>query len=220
MTKFSISDFKEQFSKDFAPSSHFFVKINRSGSTDSEKARFLTFAAAMTTIPGVEIETTPARRFGVGLEYQYATSARNVPVNIAFLGDGGGIILDYFQKWTNQVFTYGDQGNSESNDPYLFKAYYKNQYAATIELELFNRDKQQYGVYSLRKAFPIRIGQTDLAWRNTEYMMFQITFVFDSYVWSPLATTDPISSSSKPFDEAKSVIDRATDFLASQQPII
>lgn len=175
--KFSINAFMGQLiSRDLALTSHFFVTLQVPGAPS-----MLSFAACATSLPGYTVNTMEVRRYGVGPAYSYPVSNAVPELQISFYVDAKGEILAFFQTWANKVFNM--QVSDAPDAPPHYVASYKSEYAANIDIDLLDRSKDVHSKYALRNAYPVVVGQTELAWGDSGIMRLPVTFRFDSYTF-------------------------------------
>jgi hypothetical protein len=189
--KFSINAFMGNLiSKDLALTTHFFVTIQV-----SDAPTLLSFAACATSLPGYTVNTMEVRRYGVGPTYSYPVSNSLPELPITFYVDARGEVLSFFQAWANRVFNM--QVSDAPDVPAHYVASYKSEYTADINIVLVDRTKEVYSQDTLRKCYPVQIGQAELAWGDSSIMRLPVTFRFDSYDYVALTappTTRPEAS--------------------------
>lgn len=213
--KFSINAFMGQLiAKDLALTSHFFVTLQVAGAPS-----LLSFAACATSLPGYTVNTMEVRRYGVGPAYSYPVSNAIPELPITFYVDARGEILSFFQDWANRVFNM--QVSDAPDAPAHYVASYKSEYVASIDIDLLDRTKEVHSKYSLRNAYPVLVGQTELAWGDSGIMRLPVTFKFDSYTFSrqsaaPVDKTQQqggvLNDIRQAFVEAGSVYDQVQGF--------
>jgi hypothetical protein len=178
--KFSVNAFMGQLAgRDFALTTHFMVTVNH------PLAQQLSFAACATTLPGFTVNTMEVRRYGVGPATSTPVTSVIPDITINFYIDARGDILFFFQDWAVNVF---NTVVSESPDaPAHYVSRYKSEYAMDIDITLYNREKDAFGNYRMQKAFPILIGNAELAWGDSQILRLPVTFKYDSYAFEQVS---------------------------------
>lgn len=155
----------------------------------TEDARFLQFYAEGAALPGVNILTSPVRRYGYGSEEKRPIVAAFNDLNLTIIGDEYGRNVRFFQNWLKLMVNYDARdtyrtmtGIGASQHP--FEVTYKTDYIGTIEVLVFNsHDLNSALHYTFREAYPINMIDTPLNWSdNNNLMRFSITIsYFDWY---------------------------------------
>jgi hypothetical protein len=180
--KFSVNAFMGQLAgRDLALTTHYMVTVNH------PLGQQLSFAACGTTLPGFTVNTMEVRRYGVGPTTSTPVTSVNPDLTINFYIDAKGDILFFFQDWAVNVFNTIVDDSPDSGPHYVSR--YKSEYALDIDITLYNREKDAYGNYRMRKAFPILIGNAELAWGDSQILRLPVTFKYDNYVFEQVSQT-------------------------------
>jgi len=184
---FNVSEFKSQmdwFGGPFRGSLFELQIFNYPGVTTRANSRDLTFFCKNATIPGMVFNT---------VQYENVAQMRKVmpvawnpePVQSIFMLDSDHQILSFFHSWAQNIVNFSTAAGSfsEVDGKLPFEVGYKDEYAATIVIRHYSTNYQQSGAYYevvLRNAFPIQIGDVDLAWENNDqYAVLPVSFQYD-----------------------------------------
>lgn len=184
---FSIREFKSQMDLFGGPArgSLFEVIITPpSGIKSRANSRDMAFFCKNAQIPGMVV--------GVAENQQVAQFRKMMPNNIStepvqtlFLCDSDHQVASFFHSWVQRVVNYSTQGGtfSEVNGMLPFEIGYKNEYSCRVTIRQYSTHYEKSGSYYeviLDNAFPILIGDMDLAWENNDqYMVLPVQFQYD-----------------------------------------
>jgi hypothetical protein len=140
-----------------------------------------------TPFPGLFLQTGEMKRYGVGPIEKYPYSLQTNSLQMNFIGDGKGEIYKFFYNWMQNIVrgdfpieqqTQGTQAISASGlAPYEVE--FKNNYSVPIDIFLYNEEHSTVLHYNLTQAFPVRIPDINLSWRDTDSLMqFAVDFEF------------------------------------------
>ena len=171
------------------------VKINRASLQSTSE---LTFFCSATNLPGLSLETSSTRRYGIGPNSKIPISFSYQDLNLVFYGDNRGNVLKYFNFWLNNIVMHNTQypinsdnlkpssdpfsGRSKidnvSNDPntpvsgaapYEFK--YPSETSCIIEISLFDPDARRFETRTFLDAYPVAVGDVRLSWGDHDTFM-------------------------------------------------
>lgn len=164
---------------------------------DQEILKDLSFFAYNTTLPGVTLDTERVRIAGYGPLEQRPRSVINDPVQMNFYVDDSGFLLDMFHNWMNRIVYYNDPSlRMENRGQYSYDVAYakgSGSYLCNISIIMYKQEQpsaqpiqaegitrplttDEFSAGSLKgvvqcilyDAFPIIVGDTQLAWENTD----------------------------------------------------
>ena len=184
---FRISEFKSQMDWFGGPQrgSLFEVQIiGFPGVKSRANSRDLIFFCKNATIPGMSFNT--AEYSAVGQFRKMMPMAWNSePVQTIFMLDSDQQVLSFFHSWAQKIVNYSTAAGpfAEVDGQLPFEIGYKDEYSATIIIRQYSTNYLTSGVYYetiLRKAFPVMMGDVDLAWENNDqFSVLPVSFQYD-----------------------------------------
>lgn len=175
-----------------APMQSFTVNNNQGGSSSfSTIADDLNYRCINASIPGLTMRTADVNRYGIGIMEKMPFSANYTDVSLSFICDRYGDAYNFWYLWFNYIFgSNGEETNSNVFGNYqvgaqgnsgrpFYTAEYKDNYAATITINIYDTEGNVPLIVNLYKAFPVSINDTALAWSDNNNLLkltTQITF--------------------------------------------
>lgn len=140
------------------------------GQSSGDISKLLKFRAEQFKAPGVSLDTKPVNRYGVGIYQKMPYSASYTDNSITFLSDGYGNMWNFWYQWIDSIFNFA--GNDQAPGSVIggfntlpsYKLEYKDRYATTISVIIYNEMGQQVQKVNMYDAFPISINDIDLNW--------------------------------------------------------
>jgi hypothetical protein len=163
----------------------------------------LIYRADSVRIPGVTIDPITSRRYGVGISEKTATNISFQDLSISFLEDAGGSVHKYFYKWFSSVFNFTGTGTTStfSGMP-RYTAKYKDSYSTTIIIYVYDNTGKLVNEISILEAFPIAMGDINLAWaENNTLMKVNVSFAYSRWVHNVTSTTSFVPQLSGTIDQ-------------------
>jgi hypothetical protein len=189
---FRVSEFKAQMDWFGGPArgSLFEVQISNFPLVNTRaNSRDLTFFCKNAIIPGMIFSTATYEAPGQFRKIMPMTW-NSEPVQTIFLLDSDHQVLSFFHSWAQNIVNYGTTAGafSEVNGMLPFEIGYKDEYSARITIRQYSTNYHQTGQYYeviLDKAFPIIIGDVDLAWENNDqFSVLPVSFQYDRIQYS------------------------------------
>jgi hypothetical protein len=140
-----------------------------------ESAQKVSLYAEGAVLPGRSITTQEIARYGYGPQEKIPYSMQFQDYTIQFIGDGRGEIYKFFYNWMQKIVR-GDKIITPDNDAYEVE--FRDQYAATIEVFMFNEQGQIILSSKMTNAFPIQMPDVSLSWGDSSMMQFSTTFAY------------------------------------------
>ncbi|MEJ6660229.1 MAG: hypothetical protein QNL23_04140, partial [Candidatus Thioglobus sp.] len=112
------------------------------------------------------------------------------PVQAIFMLDSDHQVLSFFHSWAQHVINFGTQGGSfsEVNGKLPYEVGYKDDYACRIAIRQYSTNYEQSGQYYeviLDGAWPLALGDVDLAWENNDsFSVLPVSFQYDRIQFS------------------------------------
>lgn len=159
-----IDKFKSQFS-DILRQNRFIIEIFPPDAVRKEiNLELVSCMAVSTSLPFGKIIQKEKLRYGK--KYQIATNWDLDPINISFLVESKGKILDFFKKWKDLIV---DDENLMS---------YLKDYAGTINIMMLDVQEQNIFEAKLINAFPASIEAIELTMDSGDFIKIQTSIVF------------------------------------------
>jgi hypothetical protein len=165
------------------------------GSTTSmvnEGIKDLTYRCVNASLPGIALRTNDINRFGIGITEKMPFSAGYTDVSLTFLMDKSGAAYKFWYTWLNYIFgTNGEETNSNifgslntlNNRRSFYTAEYKDNYAGTIQIKVYDTSGNVSLVTTLLKAYPTSMNDVSLNWSdNNNLIKLTITITFREWV--------------------------------------
>jgi len=137
-------------------------------------------------LPGMALSTSDIRRYGYGPVEKKPYSVVFTDQTFSFIGDNTGAIHAFFYKWMTGIVK-GDlspqsSGTTSYNGLNAFEVEYKNDYAVDIVITCYDERDQSIVICTLRRAFPIFLGDIQLSWaENDTFMRIPVTFTYQTW---------------------------------------
>lgn len=148
----------------------------------SNAQEILEFRANEVSVPGVTMDTSDYRRYGIGPIQKTATNVRFTEIDVSFIETRDSYVHRFFYDWTNFIFDYSGSGPNREVRP-TFTSEYKANYATTVEIMVFNNsgtsdgsldtsgaDSVPVSTIKLFDAFPVALSDVGLDWSSTNQL--------------------------------------------------
>lgn len=136
----------------------------------------LQYRAESCAIPGVTLDTTDVRRWGIGPREKFGTNVSFSDVSITFIEEDGNNIHKYLYNWMNSIFRFA--GESENSSPSYYSEY-KDDYASTMTINVFNKSQELSEIVELQEVFPTGLSEISLGWAdNNQLFKVRASFAF------------------------------------------
>ena len=212
---FNIATFKSQIEKtgvlqtnkydvtiDLPPAFGPLSIVSADGSTvgmAKEGMRDLSYRCINASLPGLTMRTSDINRFGIGVSEKMPYSANYTDISLTFLMDRSGSAYKFWYAWFNYIFGFnGEETNSNiygttnlaasnRSNRSFYTAEYKDNYAGTITIKVYDNTGKVSLVTSLLKAYPISVNDVALNWSdNNNLIKLTTTITFREWVLGDL----------------------------------
>jgi T4-like virus tail tube protein gp19 len=182
---FNISNFLSEIQKTGVLHTNKFMVDILSGNSDLVKS--INLRAENVNIPGVSLDITQVKRYGIGPIQKIATGIIFPDVSISFIDDSVNTVWKYLYQWFNGIFQY--TGNS--NKP-LYTFSYKDNYVADILIHIYSNDGTEVTRINLKEAFPTILGDVSMGWsNNNQIFKVQANFAYTEWEEVSIASKMP-----------------------------
>lgn len=187
---FNIEEFKTALGAGLLKPNKFKLEITPPSVMSSYKniANSMTYFADGASIPGIQISTHEYRRFGYGPFERKPYAPTFTDLNINVLADAEGKNYNFWYKWFSSIthFEY-DKTRTDSN---LFELEYKDNYATTVKVTVYDDFGKEKIKLSMIEAYPTYIENVNLRWGDTNNLMgFPLTLTFFTWDYDESTTT-------------------------------
>lgn len=145
-------------------------------------ARKISLYAQASGLPGTFLQGYDnLKRYGFGPNEFLPREQQTNDTTITFIGDGRGEIYKFFYRWMqgivpSDIAPYSQNQNFTGLAPYEVE--FRQNYASTIQLTMFNEQGQSIIEYEFTEAFPKSLPDVQLNWSDTGMMVFPVVFAF------------------------------------------
>ena len=145
--------------------------------------RELTFFCKNASVPGLSARTVGYEAVAQ-LPKTFATGMDNTGMNCIFMLDSDHQVVSYFHSWFQHVCNFGTAAGpfAETDGQLPFEVGYKDEYSCRMIIKYYSTRGKLDTYYEtiLDNAFPVQIGDIDLAWENNDsYGTLPVSFAYD-----------------------------------------
>jgi hypothetical protein len=174
------------------------LRVNNRETNINDLNQLLRYRIEQVRMPGVNLLSTDVVRYGIGISQRTPYNAQLFDTTFSVLVDRNTDLWDFWYNWINGIFNFNGQepnGNNifEGGRIPTYTTEYKENYATTMMIVLYNDTKEIIKTVNLYNAFPTSIGQIPLAWNETQDLMrIALSITFENYtiVGSNLTNTN------------------------------
>jgi hypothetical protein len=151
------------------------TKINTGGAEvySADISQDLSFRTINATLPGIALRTVDSARYGLGIQEKMVFSGNYTDIDLTFVCDKFGDAYRFWYSWLNYIFSVSGQttrntvSNINANRPF-YTAQYKDLYAATVVITVYDPYGEVALTYYLYKAFPVSLNDVPLSWADKD----------------------------------------------------
>jgi len=136
------------------------------------------------SLPGVELEHYPLRRYGYGAIENRPFAPRFADSRLVFRSDGTGLIHTFLHSWMRVALNYDNQGSINSLNgavpgQFTYELSYKTDYVQNVRITQFNDAGDVVLSVVLLEAYPVYVGSVPLNWGSVnEYSYVPVTLTY------------------------------------------
>lgn len=154
----------------------------------------LQYRAESVSIPGIVLDTTDVKRYGVGPREKFGTNVNFSDISVTFIEEDGNNIHKYLYRWMNSIFRFA--GQSENSSPSYYTEY-KDNYATRMTINVYNKTQDITESVVLEEVFPTGLSEISLGWAdNNQLFKVRASFAFTRWRLNP--TPDSIFNATNP----------------------
>jgi hypothetical protein len=147
----------------------------------SESAKDIRYRCINVSMPGLTMRTTDINRFGIGVSEKMPFSANYTDISLTFLMDRYGEAYNFWYTWFNYIFgingeednknIYGQSTVAGNNVRSFYTAEYKDNYSATITINIYDAEGNKNISAQLLKAYPVSVNDVALSWTDNNNLI-------------------------------------------------
>jgi len=170
---FSINDITSAISAlgGLAKPSHFYVSITPPASLiGNEYSRQASFFCDAASLPGLSYGTQNVKTPGYGTTEKRPLSADFNDVQLSFMIDAKGSVIEFFTKWMALINNWSRIGVGVANSSGLDYGEWSwpEEYEGTVDIHFMTPDSKDITVYTLVHAFPVQMGDVGVGWEQND----------------------------------------------------
>lgn len=141
--------------------------------------RHLKMRIEQVTIPGMSLQSTDVKRYGVGTVQKMPVGAQVYgDVTLSILLDGYGEIYHFWETWMRKIYEFNGVSSGASGPKgNAFPTYvteYKDQYTTDMQIVVYDQFGNTIQKINLKEAFPSSMRDIQLAWSSEGLMRLQV----------------------------------------------
>lgn len=153
----------------------FLSNINLDHASMTDVARDLSYRCVGASLPGMTLKTADVNRFGLGVQEKMPYSGNFTDIPLSFVCDKFGAAYNFWYDWFNYIFAINGQTDNNGiqlpNRRTFYTTEYKDNYAATIVITVYDTTGRIAMQHVLFKAFPTSINDIQIGWNNNNQLM-------------------------------------------------
>ena len=157
--------------------------VSADGSTVgmTQGMRDLSYRCINASLPGLAMRTTDINRYGIGISEKMPYSANYTDVSLTFLMDRDGTAYKFWYTWFNYIFNASSVATN--NQRSFYTAEYKDNYAAIIEIKVYDPTGKVSLLTTLNGAYPVSMNDIALNWSdNNNLIKLTTTITFREWI--------------------------------------
>lgn len=164
-----------------------YMKINDRETSIKDINNLLRFRIDQVRTPSPSLLSIDTNRYAIGPTQKMPFNAQYFDTTFSILLDKNTDLWDFWYNWINGIFNFNGQepnGNNifEGGRIPTYTTEYKENYATTMMIVLYNDSKEIVKTVNLYDAFPTSIAQIPLAWNETQDLMrLAISITYSNY---------------------------------------
>lgn len=149
--------------------------------TYSKEAMFFCDTASL---PGLSINTQEIKVYGYGTSEKRPYDVEFQDADMTFMVDGDGKAINFFHRWVSMLnnFTEETQGVMVRSNLKYGEWAWPSEYEGIIEVYHYDPSDREVVMYTLYKAYPVRIGNISVGWeQNDTITRLPVSFSYKSW---------------------------------------
>lgn len=183
---FSISDIKSYANGKggggFGRSTHYSVTFSLPTGSNSAMAKYtssltdLTFSASAVNIPSIGITTSVVKRGGSSYNEYFPTNTEFGPVNVTFLSDSEGTIMQFLRDWIDSIYETDDTQSG------AYQVAYSDDYKGGMQINHYDSTGNLIMLYEFFEIWPEQLSDVELSWASFDNIItLPVQFRYKKY---------------------------------------
>lgn len=208
---FNVSSFRANLAGDgYQKSSHYEVFLippasinaslisNNNGDLSiNQLANTIKFRTTKVLLPGIDIKTANARRYGIGPLQKYAITNEYTELRMEIICDKFGGIWQFWYHWLRTVFQSSGNSDARTGNINTFPGYiagYKNDVSTTVIIAVYDQEGNNVLRFDFLDAYPVALSDTAFSWQDGGLTQLAVVMNFKEYriIGSTVETTENI----------------------------
>lgn len=135
--------------------------------------------------PGISLISTDVSRYGVGPTQKQPFNAQYQDLTFSILVDGYGDTWQFWYNWVRAIFQFnGTESvftNSGSNRLPTYTAEYKEKYATTMQIIIYDNFGNSIQKVNLYEAWPSSVREVSLTWGQGDLMRISVSVTYSGF---------------------------------------
>lgn len=192
---FNIENFRKNIEKyGYADNNSYSVLVQTppilgGSSTNPER---MSFRIDQIRVPGISLQTADINRYGIGPTQRQPLNAQFQEVSMSVLGDRECQFWQFWYEWTRAIFQFNGAGSGNQVPNYTTE--YKDQYASTIVIFIYDHEGRPVQQVNLFEAYPTAIRDFPLAWGDPGLLKINVSLIYTEYTIQRIGPNTPINN--------------------------
>lgn len=136
--------------------------------------------------PGIGLLTADVARYGLGPTQKMPFNAQFNEITLTMLCDRGGFLWRFWHNWVRGIFQFNGTesfGNGTNSNPPTYTTEYKDNYATTMQIIIYDQYGEEVNTLNLFESFPTGIRDTQLDWSdNNNLLRLNVNISFNEFL--------------------------------------
>lgn len=164
---------------------------NRTGADPKAEGDIFTIRCDSVQLPGVAFASADGPpRFGYGPAEKRPYAAMFDDITLTFIVDSNSKVHRMMYDWMNCIVNYQGRGGadltsrsgpSSTSQASAYEVGYRDRYAATLEIQIYQANSEKTMVFTAYNAFPMALPSNTLDWELHEPIKLNIPFAYTDY---------------------------------------
>ena len=144
----------------------------------------ISFRGDQIKIPGIVLNTVDINRYGVGPTQKMPISAQFDEISFSMISDDSGDIWQFWHNWAKGIFDFTGAAYASKGNPNRLATYtneYRDNYATTIEIKIFDDYGNLAQTIDLYEAYPSAVRDVPFSWGDQNILKVNVNLTFKEY---------------------------------------
>lgn len=140
------------------------------------------FRANRVTLPGINLDMTQTKRYGVGPMFRSPTSVSYTAMNIEFIETADNSVYKFLYEWITSIFDFTGSGGNRNNSVPRYNTEYAKYCTSDILVNVYRPDATLATKVRIIEAYPSSMSDKTLAW-NDNNSTYKVDAAFTFKEW-------------------------------------